>query len=100
MCVDVNKSNIFFVSHFVCSFQKFSVEKKTFIVQSMSDQSSAISGVSEWIKRCKQFSKEYETLCDLTEKTLDKLLSGDDLLNDTPYDVTQEEILSKVISFR
>lgn len=63
----------------------------------MSDQSSAITGVSEWIKRCKQISKEHEKLCELTEKTLDKILSCDDLLNDTPYDVTQEEILSKVI---
>lgn len=62
----------------------------------MSGQSSAISGVSEWIKRCKQFSKEYDTLCELTEKTLDKILSCDEFLNDTPYDITHEEILSKV----
>lgn len=62
------------------------------IFGNMSDQTS----VSEWIKRCKQFSKEYDTLCELTEKTLDKLLSCDELLNDTPYDITQEEILSKV----
>lgn len=63
----------------------------------MSAQSNAISGVSEWIKCSKQFSKEYDTLCESTEKTLDKILSCDELLNDTPYDITQEEILSKVI---
>ncbi len=58
---------------------------------------STVSGVSEWIKCCKQFSKEYDTLCELTEKELDKILSCDALLNDIPYDITQEEVSSKVI---
>lgn len=63
----------------------------------MSDQSNTISGVNEWIKRCKQLSKEFDALCESTDKTLDKILSCDELLNDNPYDITQEEILSKVI---
>lgn len=62
----------------------------------MSDQSNTIADVSEWIKRFKQFSKEYDTVCELTEKTLDRLLNCDELLNDIPYDITQEEIFSKV----
>lgn len=62
----------------------------------MSDHSNTIADVSEWVKCFKQFSKEYDTLCELTEKTLDKLLDCDELLNDIPYDITQEEILSKV----
>lgn len=62
----------------------------------MSDQSTTIADVSEWIKRFKQFSKEYDTVCELTEKTLDRLLNCDELLNDIPYDITQEEIFSKV----
>lgn len=63
----------------------------------MSDQSTTISAVSEWIKCCKEFSNEYDVLCELTEKKLDKILKCDELLNDIPCDITQEEILSKVI---
>lgn len=63
----------------------------------MSDCSNTILGVNECIQRCKQSSKEYVALCELTEKTLDKLLSADELLSDIPYDITQEEALSKVI---
>lgn len=64
---------------------------------SMSDNSRTIFDVTEYIERCKEFSKEYDTLCELTEKTLEKLLSFDEFLSDIPYDLTQEEILSKVI---
>lgn len=60
-----------------------------------------IEAVSEWIKCCKQFAKEYETLCESSDKQLYKLLNCDELLNDIPYDITQEEIVSKVkIEFR
>lgn len=61
----------------------------------MSGQISTVS-VNEWIKCCKEYSKDFDSLCELTEKTLDKILSCDDLLNDIPYDITQEEISSKV----
>lgn len=61
----------------------------------MSGQISTVH-VNEWIRCCKQQSKDFETLCESAEKTLDKILSCDELLNDIPFDITQEEILSKV----
>lgn len=45
---------------------------------------------------CEYTFKSHHALCDITENTLNDILSADAFLNDIPYDITNEEVQSQV----
>lgn len=47
---------------------------------------------------CEDAFKTHETLCDITELTLDKLLAADPYLHDIAGDISHEEVLAQVNS--
>lgn len=69
---------------------------------SSSLQSAVVDGVEEEatttgaILFSEDLVKSHETLCDITDRTLDKLLAKDKYLHDIPGDISYEEVLAQV----
>lgn len=63
------------------------------------DCENIVSDKSEYFNYCAHSYRNHSALCDITEKTLDDILSSDQFLNDIPYDITNEEVQSQVSWF-
>lgn len=63
------------------------------------DSENIVSDKTEYFNYCAHLYRNHSALCDITEKTLDDILSSDQYLNDIPYDITNEEVQSQVSVF-